>query len=135
VITHGDLHPFNVLADGEHLTLLDWTAAQIADRAYDLAFTALLVASPPLDAPPALRPVIGAAARQLSRRFLARYQHHSGTPLDRERLGWFTTMHATRILCDVADWQSAAAVDRRDDHPWHGLAGSMGAVVDTALGG
>ena len=32
VICHGDLHPFNVLADGSQLTVLDWSNALLAPR-------------------------------------------------------------------------------------------------------
>ena len=133
MVCHGDLHPFNVLADGEQLTLLDWTAAQIADPTYDLAFTALLVANPPLDAPTALQPVIGAASRRLSRRFLNRYEHHTGTVIDQTRLAWHTTLHAVRILFDAAEWRTADPADGRDGHPWHALAPTMRRIVDEAI--
>jgi len=43
VIAHGDLHPFNLLVDGKRWRLLDWTSALIADPAYDLAFTTLML--------------------------------------------------------------------------------------------
>jgi aminoglycoside phosphotransferase (APT) family kinase protein len=33
VIGHGDLHPFNVLVEGDRWTLLDWSTALIADPA------------------------------------------------------------------------------------------------------
>jgi aminoglycoside phosphotransferase (APT) family kinase protein len=51
VIGHGDLHPFNLLVEGGHWTLLDWSTALVADPAYDLAFTTLLLRHPPLAAP------------------------------------------------------------------------------------
>jgi hypothetical protein len=49
VICHGDLHPFNLLvdADGE-VTVLDWSASLLAPGAYDLAFTGLVFAEPPV---------------------------------------------------------------------------------------
>jgi len=48
VICHGDLHPFNLLVDGDRWTLIDWSAAVVADPHYDLAFTTLMLANPPL---------------------------------------------------------------------------------------
>ncbi len=51
VIGHGDLHPFNLLVDGERWTLLDWSTALVTDPAYDLAFTTLMLSHPPLAAP------------------------------------------------------------------------------------
>jgi aminoglycoside phosphotransferase (APT) family kinase protein len=41
VICHGDLHPFNLLPDGDRVTVLDWSTALVAPRAHDVAFTAL----------------------------------------------------------------------------------------------
>lgn len=64
-ICHGDLHPFNLLADGEQVTVVDWSAALLAPRAYDVAVTTLLLAEPPLRVRGALR--AHGARRQLSR--------------------------------------------------------------------
>src|SRR5262249_40250358 len=55
-VCHGDLHPFNVLAEGDRVTVIDWTAALLAEPAYDVAFTWLLLSDAPLDLPGALRP-------------------------------------------------------------------------------
>ena len=44
VVCHGDLHPFNLLADGDRVTVVDWSAALLAPRAYDAAVTTLLLA-------------------------------------------------------------------------------------------
>jgi aminoglycoside phosphotransferase (APT) family kinase protein len=62
VICHGDLHPFNLLADGDRVTVLDWSAALLAPRAYDIAFTSLLLSEPPLHVPGWQRPLVRAAA-------------------------------------------------------------------------
>ncbi len=51
VICHGDLHPFNLLADGARVTVLDWSTALLAPRAHDVAFTSLLLSEPPLHVP------------------------------------------------------------------------------------
>ncbi len=51
VICHGDLHPFNLLVDGDEWTLIDWSTAVVADPHYDLAFTTLMLANPPLGGP------------------------------------------------------------------------------------
>ena len=55
VICHGDLHPFNLLVDGDRWTLIDWSAAVVADPHYDLAFTTLMLANPPLGGPAPVR--------------------------------------------------------------------------------
>ena len=62
VVCHGDLHPFNVLADGSRSVVLDWTAGQIAHPAYDLAFT-----QPAARQPATRRPQTTAADHQRRR--------------------------------------------------------------------
>ncbi|MFZ1530454.1 MAG: phosphotransferase, partial [Ferruginibacter sp.] len=37
VLCHGDIHPFNLLVDGDRWTLIDWSTAVLADPHYDLA--------------------------------------------------------------------------------------------------
>jgi aminoglycoside phosphotransferase (APT) family kinase protein len=135
VICHGDLHPFNVLVDHGELTLLDWTAAQVADPTYDLAFTSLLLSMAPLDAPAALQPIIGSAARQVSRRFLGGYEHHTGRRIDQQQLGWHTTLHATRILTELEGWTASQTAHLHQDHPWRTIAPSVRQLLDTTVYG
>ncbi len=118
VIAHGDLHPFNLLVDRESWTLLDWTTALIADPAYDLAFTTLMLRHPPLTAPAILRPVIGTAGAAVARRFRSAYQRHGGTMPDQQTLDWYTSLHALRILIELDSWhQTPAGSDSA--HPWY----------------
>jgi aminoglycoside phosphotransferase (APT) family kinase protein len=119
VVCHGDLHPFNILNHDGELTVLDWTAAQIGDPAYDVAFTALLLANPPLAAPAALAPIINGAARTLSRRFVRTYRAMTSTArFDNTSLAWHTKLHATRILLDITEWRNAGTLDQNQGHPW-----------------
>ena len=131
VICHGDLHPFNVLADRGRLTLLDWTAARIADPTYDLAFTALLLSMAPLDAPAALQPTIGRAARWVSRRFLRQYEHHTQRHIDQVHFDWYTTLQATRILTEFEGWTASQTAHLHQGHPWHAIAPSVRDLLDT----
>lgn len=102
VICHGDLHPFNLLVDDDgDVTVIDWTAAIRAEPAYDVAFTSMLLANPPLDAPGPLGAIIHWIGGRLSRRFVKRYrtiapQHDLGN------LDWYCALHSTRILIEVA---------------------------------
>lgn len=125
VICHGDLHPFNVLSNGNRHVVLDWTAARIAHPAYDLAFTHLLLAHPPLDAPRPLRPIINAAARRIANRFLTTYRKHSPHIIDSDTLDWYRSLHACRILIDLADWRANDTTDHHHGHPWF--------TIETAL--
>ena len=119
VVCHGDLHPFNILNNDGVLTLLDWTAARIADPAYDVAFTALLLANPPLSTPAALQPIIDTAGRLLSRRFIRAYRAVTvGIGPDDTRLKWHTKLHATRILLDITEWRTAGVLEQHRGHPW-----------------
>jgi aminoglycoside phosphotransferase (APT) family kinase protein len=118
VIGHGDLHPFNLLIQGERWTLLDWTSALIADPAYDLAFTTLILRHPPLAAPAPLRPVIGAVGAALARRFLAAYRRAGGTVPGQQTLDWYTSLHALRILIELDGWRHEPDAPDRSFHPW-----------------
>ncbi|HET6953650.1 MAG TPA: phosphotransferase [Acidimicrobiales bacterium] len=115
VICHGDFHPFNLLTSATRTTVLDWTGAVAAPPAYDVAFTWLLLRYPPLAAPPALRPVIGAAAAALARRFVHLYRR-ANPAADLTGLRWYVGLHALRILSDHQTW--ARNGDRRArEHP------------------
>ena len=96
---HGDLHPFNVLADADGLTLLDWTGALLADPCFDIALTELLLANPPLPLPAPLTPVARAAGMVLARRFVAAYQR-ANPSVSLAELGWFRALHSARVLID-----------------------------------
>jgi len=135
VIGHGDLHPFNLLIQGERWTLLDWTSALIADPAYDLAFTTLMLRRPPLAAPAPLRPVIGAAGAALARRFLAAYRHAGGTVPDQRTLDWYTSLHALRILIELDGWQHDPDRPDRSFHPWMAIGPVAVQILTRSSGG
>lgn len=125
VVCHGDLHPFNILANGDQSVVLDWTAGQIAHPAYDLAFTHLLVANPPLNAPKPLRPVINAAARRMADRFITTYRRISPHPIESDTLDWYRTLQGCRILTDVASWRAGAELDAHRGHPWFAMEAAL----------
>lgn len=125
VVCHGDLHPFNILTHPSGDTVLDWSAAQIADPAYDVAFTQLLLANPPLPAPRPLRPAIAAAGRMLAARFTRTYDRWAQEPVDRGRLDWYGDLHALRILTKVATWHANDEVDQHASHPYLDLTTAL----------
>ena len=118
VICHGDLHPFNLLADGSAVTVLDWSAAMLASPAYDLAFTAFMLAEPPLDVPGPVRQLVRLTGRRLARRFLRRYQAHAHTAVGAAELGWHQAVICLRALTEVAGWMHSGEIGERAGHPW-----------------
>ena len=119
VICHGDLHPFNLLIDpADAITVLDWSGGLIGPAAYDVAFTTLILAEPPVVVPDALRPLVRAAGRLLARRFQRTYTRRVGTGLDAESLRWHEGVICLRALVEVAGWIAAGRLEDHVGHPW-----------------
>jgi aminoglycoside phosphotransferase (APT) family kinase protein len=118
VICHGDLHPFNVLADAGRVTVLDWSASLLGSPVYDVGFTATMLAEPPLVVPAALRPPLRGLGRWLAGQFLRRYQVHAAVTIDREDLRWHRALVCLRILVEVAGWVQDGSIAGRSDHPF-----------------
>jgi hypothetical protein len=68
--------------------------------------------------PRALRPVIAAAGRALSRRFVSAYERATGRPVDAVSLAWHQGVVCVRALVEVAGWVAAGTIEGRDGHPW-----------------
>lgn len=132
VICHGDLHPFNVLRQGEELVVLDWTGAVLAHPCFDLAFTDLLVANPPLALPGLLRPVGRAAGRLLARRFVASYAR-ANPHVSMDRLDWYRALHGARVLVEVAHLRAAHGPGGAG-HPFMSVARSAAVHLSAATG-
>jgi aminoglycoside phosphotransferase (APT) family kinase protein len=132
VVCHGDLHPFNLLVDGETVTVLDWTGAVVAPPAYDVAFTSLLLRHPPLVAPAVLGPAIGAGGAVLARRFERCYRQ-AAPAADLGDIGWYAGLHAARVLIDLASWQRAGD-PRAERHPWRLVAAGASRSLRRASG-
>ena len=118
VICHGDLHPFNLLADGDRVTVLDWSTALLAPRAHDVGFTSLLLSEPPLRVPGWQRPLIRMAGRELARRFVRGYQRQTGTTIESGELRWHQAVGGLRALVEAASWVHEGIADQRAGHPW-----------------
>jgi aminoglycoside phosphotransferase (APT) family kinase protein len=119
VICHGDLHPFNVLVDDTGaVTVLDWTAAILAPRAYDVAFTSLLLAEPPVELPKQLRPVARGVGRRLAARLVDSYRRAASVTIDPRALKLLQAVVCLRALVEVAFWVEDGTVAERTGHPW-----------------
>lgn len=132
-ICHGDLHPFNLLVqENGDVTVIDWTASIRAEPAYDVAFTALLLANPPLAAPAPLAAVIRRVGARLARRFEARYRalapDHDLTHLD-----WYRALHGTRILVEAAGIEARDGAD--GGHPFGALIPAATAALTAVTRG
>jgi aminoglycoside phosphotransferase (APT) family kinase protein len=118
VICHGDLHPFNLLVAGNRWTLIDWSTAVLADPHYDLAFTTLMLANPPLGGPKPVRAATRAIGTRLANRFLRTYQQRTGRSIDNARLTWGHRAHALCALVEIATWEANDDLDAHRGHPW-----------------
>ncbi|MDH3679111.1 MAG: phosphotransferase [Acidimicrobiia bacterium] len=125
VLCHGDLHPFNILTDPDGDTVLDWSATRIADPAYDIAYTRLLLVHTPLSAPRPLRAAIAAAGRVLAHRFTATYNRTASVPVDPDQLAWYTDLHALRVVTEVASWQANGELAKHPGHPFLTLSPAL----------
>jgi aminoglycoside phosphotransferase (APT) family kinase protein len=132
VICHGDLHPFNLLVrDDGDITVIDWTAAIRAEPVYDIAFTAMLLANPPLDTPGPLGAVIRGVGARLARRFVSRYQALA-PHRDLRALDWFRALHGTRILLEAASLE--ARLGGSEGHPFGALRSVAASALHMATG-
>jgi aminoglycoside phosphotransferase (APT) family kinase protein len=130
-ICHGDLHPFNLLVSHDgNVTVVDWTAAIRAEPAYDVAFTSMLLANPPLDAPGAVGTVIRWVGARLAHRFVARYRTMAPDHNLRD-LDWYRALHGARILIEAATLEArhGPALDR---HPFGALIPAAASAIRAA---
>jgi aminoglycoside phosphotransferase (APT) family kinase protein len=118
VICHGDLHPFNLLADGDRVTVLDWSTALLAPRAHDVGFTSLQLSEPALRVPGWQRPLVRILGRVLARRFVRGYQRRTAVTVEPGELRWHQAVVCLRALVEVASWVHGGAADTRAGHPW-----------------
>ena len=125
---HGDLHGFNLIIEhGEVSALIDWTNFRIAEPAFDLAKTLLLLEDMPIEVPRLLRPMFKAIGRRAARVFLATYR--ALTPFREEKLSWYQALHAYQLLVRVADARLPTTATRslEPSHPWE-----LGAAASAA---
>jgi aminoglycoside phosphotransferase (APT) family kinase protein len=131
VVCHGDLHPFNILDRGDRLVTLDWTGALVADPCFDVAFTELVLANPPLVLPRALVPAGRRAGRLVARRFVAGYTR-AAPAASLEPLAWFRALHCARVVLEVANLRAAHGPDAR--HPLIAVSPAAAAHLEAATG-
>jgi aminoglycoside phosphotransferase (APT) family kinase protein len=99
VVCHGDLHALNIVTEGTSDVLIDWELAGLAEPAFDVARTVLLMSAVPIEMSRVARPLIQRLARRSARQFQEAYLQ--GRPLSRASLEWFGTLHAVRMAAVV----------------------------------
>jgi aminoglycoside phosphotransferase (APT) family kinase protein len=100
VVCHGDLHPLNVMVDGDDASVIDWTDAGLGPREADVARTALLFHVAAIAAGGAVeRVVLRVAGPRLSGRFLRTYS--AGAPLDPDRMRIWEVLHGVHGWAQV----------------------------------
>jgi aminoglycoside phosphotransferase (APT) family kinase protein len=134
VICHGDLHPFNLLVNGSQVTVLDWSAALLAPRAYDVAFTALMLSKPPLQVSGPRRWLVRRMGRHLAKRFVRRYQAHARAAVGAAELRWYQAVVCLRSLTEVAGWVFRDQVGERAGHPWLVLGNEIASHLSIVTG-
>jgi hypothetical protein len=90
VSSHNDLKPENILFDGARVWLVDWEAAFLNDRYFDLAVVANFVVTDDAEEEAYLRRHFGEAtgAYRLARFYLMRQITHMSYAMVFLRLGW-----------------------------------------------
>jgi aminoglycoside phosphotransferase (APT) family kinase protein len=99
-VCHGDFHPYNILmADGGVTGVLDWPHAIVADPAFDVATTLVILKLVPMKVaalPARLRWLANAARPLLVGGYLRRYRRRR--PLDREKLAYYEAAACMKAL-------------------------------------
>lgn len=119
ILCHGDMHPYNpILRDGRVAAVIDWTNARLAEREYDVAYSALLLELLPISVPAPLRPLVARVGRRASRRFIAEYGERRA--LDPDKLAWYDALHALAGLVRVRLAASGlpGSTPLAASHPW-----------------
>ncbi|HEX2784038.1 MAG TPA: phosphotransferase [Ilumatobacteraceae bacterium] len=124
VVSHGDIHPFNLLVDSDgRVTVLDWTNGDLMPREYDVGFTAGLLRCAPFSVPKLARPVFDRLTSRLADRFVSAYER--SFPVDAAMLAFFEALQYARCLAEVATARSGLTNIVDDKHPFELSAAAM----------
>jgi aminoglycoside phosphotransferase (APT) family kinase protein len=111
-VCHGDFHPFNILmADGGGVTgVLDWPHAIVADPAFDVATTLVILRLVPMDIAGLAAPqrwLANAARPLVVGSYLRHYRRRR--PLDREKLAYYEAAACMKALVRAAELRGGLA--------------------------
>jgi aminoglycoside phosphotransferase (APT) family kinase protein len=110
-VCHGDFHPFNILVDGAGVAgVLDWPHALVADPAFDVATTLIILRLVPMDVAGLAMPLVwlANAARPL---VVASYLRHYARrrPLDRGKLPYYEAAACMKALVRAGELRGGLA--------------------------
>lgn len=131
-ICHGDLHPLNLLVDGDQVTVLDWTTAAIGSPAFDVGMTAGLLRCAPIGVPAVLRRPVGRLTNWLAESFISRYRARNA--VDVTAVTWWEMTQYGRCLAAVVDGRLNPGAIVGPHHPFEVSAMAMIAQVRRATG-
>jgi aminoglycoside phosphotransferase (APT) family kinase protein len=87
-VCHLDYHPKNILVDqGQVSGVIDWVNGSLAEPAFDVGTTMMLMTLGPVDVPGPVAGVVAAGRRWAARRYLNAYQKLHAIPMDRVEYG------------------------------------------------
>ena len=118
-ICHGDFHPLNVLMDGGRVSgVVDWAMTVVADPAFDVGNTKVLLALAPLDLPAALRPLASAVCPAMANRYYKAYRRQR--VVDGEAVRYYEALRCIMELVWVAEGRLAVAAGDASQitNPW-----------------
>ena len=102
VVCHGDFHPLNAIASGDHMAIIDWSDAALGDRHADVSRTVLLLDLAAIAASNRVeRTALGVAGPMLSRSYRRAYT--ASAAVDPERLALWIPVHLLHM------WSQAIA--------------------------
>ncbi len=112
-VCHGDFHPYNILTTGDRVTgVLDWPHTIVADPAFDVATTLVILKLVPVEvsglAAP-LRWLVNAARPWLVRGYLRHYRRRR--PLDEEKLAYYEAAACMKVLVRAGELSGVPAGD------------------------
>ena len=125
VICHGDFHPINILmAEGVVTGVVDWSMTTVADAAFDVGNTRVLLAIAPMELPAVLDSIVAPLRRVLVGRYSQAYLRQR--PVDVDNVRYFEALRCLIELSWVGERRAAGAGVYRN--PW-GSTRSIGKLV------
>lgn len=114
-LSHGDLHPGNIVISANGPQIIDWGIGCLAPPARDIACTMFALLTTGSQAPGPTGGVFSALGRQLSDRFLRRYRALAPIALPAAELDWHRVLYSmNRVFWATLDDEEASVANSGD---------------------